>query len=451
MARQNSRVEQAVTIVGAGLAGLTIGQLLTERHIPVALFERESVVGGLARSFQYDQSIFDIGPHRFHSDNPDVIAYIKRILPTELEDIPRDSGVWFFNKYYDWPLGPLTILRLPKSILIRVMRDLVTLLSPSAHIESFEDHIINMFGKTLYLNFFKDYSTKFLKIPPQLTHADWAKTGLDRAIIDERLQMHTLWQLIFSLFRPKPDTRFLYPRYGVGAFCNRQAELITQAGGMIRTASAIKGIRTEAKTITHLITTDGEEVAVNRLVWTAPITLLAKLLGFDDPDLQFLHLVLYNIVIDCPVTVSYQWCYYGDFDLFFNRISNPETFSATNAAPGSHQLCVEVTAIEQSEVWRRPEQFSDRVVKDLCRVRLIPDPSHVKAIYLERVLDSYPIYDINYPQKLQRLLTHCQQFTNLTLAGRNGRFWYNNMDHSIANAFTVVQDLLGDGGVNPSD
>ena len=50
---------------------------------------------------------------------------------------------------------------------------------------------------------FEGYSAKFLGIPPEETHSDWAKTGVDRAIIDSRLKIQSLWLLAWTIARPR--------------------------------------------------------------------------------------------------------------------------------------------------------------------------------------------------------------------------------------------------------
>ncbi|MBN2053893.1 FAD-dependent oxidoreductase [bacterium] len=435
-------LHDGVVVVGAGIAGLTIAQILAENKIPVTVVERCEAVGGLARSFRYGDCIFDIGPHRFHSDNQAVISYIRKILPNELEDIPRKSGVWFFGKYYDWPLGPMTILRLPRRILLRVCRDLVSLLSRRGEITSFEAHIVNMFGGTLYDTFFKDYTTKFLGITPDRTHADWAKTGIDRAIIDERLQMKTLWQLIFSLFRPQPDTRFLYPTGGIGRFCDALAERLTACGGTIITGAPVTGLRHDQDRISGVQLADRPFLPASHVVWTAPLPLLARFTGTEPTDLRYLAMVIYNLVLDQPHRMRYQWCYYGDFDLIFNRISDPSAFSVSTAPPGKYPLCVEITTGIDSAIWNDPGICRAELVEQLARVKLIDSPETVQEFHWERIPDSYPVYDIEYPEKLRVLTERLNRFSNLTMAGRTGLFWYNNMDHSMENAFTTARRLL---------
>jgi protoporphyrinogen oxidase len=64
----------------------------------------------------------------------------------------------------------------------------------------------------------------------------------------------------------------------------------------------------------------------------------------------------------------------------------------------------------------------------------------------ERVPDSYPIYHKDYPRELDKARSALGQFSNLRLAGRTGLFWYNNMDHSMENAFQLTRRMLRDSG-----
>jgi UDP-galactopyranose mutase len=73
-----------------------------------------------------------------------------------------------------------------------------------------------------------------------------------------------------------------------------------------------------------------------------------------------------------------------------------------------------------------------------CQKALIPQlesvgalrQSQVEFIDWKLVRETYPIYDKNYRKKLSNLTLP----KNLTLLGRCGSFWYNNMDHSISQA-----------------
>jgi hypothetical protein len=55
---------------------------------------------------------------------------------------------------------------------------------------------------------------------------------------------------------------------------------------------------------------------------------------------------------------------------------------------------------------------------------------------------TYPIYKLNYLGELARNLRALAAFRNLLPAGRCGRFWYNNMDHSIGQGLSMADKFL---------
>src|SRR4030067_2273573 len=111
--------EKSIVIIGAGVAGLTLAYKLLEAGVqhPVVLIEKEDRVGGLARSFTYNHNsdvfIFDIGPHRFHSDDKAVMDFVLEILGDDYIEIGRSSSVWMYDYYHNWPLKINTVFKLP--------------------------------------------------------------------------------------------------------------------------------------------------------------------------------------------------------------------------------------------------------------------------------------------------------------------------------------------------
>ena len=85
-----------VVVVGAGVAGLVTAHLLAEAGAEVVVIEKLEQIGGLARSFVYDDKfVFDCGPHRFDTTNPNIDAYLKRLFKPKkarLNGPKRDGG-----------------------------------------------------------------------------------------------------------------------------------------------------------------------------------------------------------------------------------------------------------------------------------------------------------------------------------------------------------------------
>ena len=430
-----------ISIIGAGIAGLTAGYYLGRHGFQVDIAELDKGVGGLAKSFYYKDFVFDIGPHRFFAEDRETFDFIKGILRGDYATILRSSGVYFCGRYCGWPLQPKIVFKLPPSLTVRVLSDLVRRSKRSG--DSFEDYILNRYGKTLYNSFFKDYTEKFLKQHPATIHLDWATAGIERAIIDQRTEFTNLPTLIWKSLLPLPvKTEFIYPtRGGIGIFALRLAEEIEGRRGMSRlgTRGAFIGLKNDR--IEEIILTDGSRHRPDILIWTAPIDVLCNLIGIGGTQLKYLSMVLFNLEIESESVLPYQWCYYGQKDIIFNRVSVPKNFYHQTAPPGKTGVSVEVTCLEGDKVWKEPAGVLEAVKADMMKVGLISSPRDIRAVHVERVANVYPIYELNYSQRLQRVVGELRKFANLRLLGRSGTFWYNNMDHSIAAAREMAREV----------
>jgi protoporphyrinogen oxidase len=429
----------SVTIVGAGVAGLTIGYQLARRGYAVTIIERNHVVGGLGRTFHYGDFHFDVGPHRFHTENPRVAEFIRSILGEEAIEIPRKSGARMFGRFHAWPLRPSILASMPIKLMVTGAKDLIF----REHLpgESFEADVVNKYGRTLYDIFFEPYTRKFLFYSPSELHRDWARAGVNRAVIDKRAQADSLWNLLKTTMMPKPvETMFLYPPTGVGRFSDKLAESIVAGGGRIILGEDVTGIETSGRRLVAM-TTAAERIACENVVWTAPLTTLNDYLEFTDVDLEYLSTIFYNFEIGKPPRLDYQWTYFGG-DEIFSRVTSPEAFLPSTVPPGKSGLCVEVTCRQGDERWQAPEALTDKIVADLVRTGMIDSAASVERLHIEKVPFTYPIYKLNYMQQLTRNLRELGAYSNLLLAGRCGRFWYNNMDHSIGQGLTMADKVL---------
>lgn len=435
-------------IVGAGVAGLTIGYQLSRQGHDVTILESQEAVGGLGRSWHYGDFHFDVGPHRFHTENARVGGFIRDILQEEALEIPRRSGVYMFGGFHEWPLRPGILLSMPPSLMIRGARDL--LLKERLPGESFEADIVNKYGRTLFEIFFKPYTQKFLFHTPAELHRDWARAGVNRAVIDKRADSDSLWSLLKHTLLPKPvETTFVYPPRGVGRFSERLAAGIEARGGRVLTGRPVTGLDVKDDRVVA-VCAGSERFAAHQVVWTAPLTLATRLLGMPAADLDYLSTIFYNLEIEAPLKHDFQWIYYGG-DEIFSRISAPTAFAASMAPEGRSGLCVEVTCREGDARWQDPGACTQAVIDDLVRTRTIDDARQVRQVHIEPVASTYPIYRINYFDQLTRTLRALGTFKNVLLAGRSARFWYNNMDHSIGQGLTMADRILQGHGLSTID
>jgi len=433
-----------VVIVGAGITGCVIASELVRKGYKVVIVESSSDIGGLAKTFRYGDFSFDVGPHRFFTQKQEISNYISSVLKDDYAIIPRHSEVHFLGKYHAWPLRPTVLFNLPLSMTLKSAWELflMSINNKKKDVLTFEEYTLMNYGPSLYNVFFKDYTEKFLGSSPKKIHSEWAKEGMKRTIIDERIGSRNLLDILrlFFMFRPL-KTEFIYPAQGIGLFCRRLAEGIVRGGGEIHTDASVSRVRYAPGKIEEIFI--GETgFRPDMVVWTGPLGPICNLLELSCKGLNYLSLILFNIEIARPINKSYQWCYYGDREIVFSRVTIPSLFNKNMAPEGKAGLCVEVTVREGDRWWNDPEALVERVKKDLFKVDLIDRSTDIENIHIEKIKDAYPIYAIDYPEDLKKVREDLGKTENLVLAGRTGLFWYNNMDDCVENAMETAKDII---------
>jgi protoporphyrinogen oxidase len=433
-----------IVIVGAGITGCVIALELAKRDCQIVLIEKEASVGGLAKTFRYGDFSFDIGPHRFFSQKPQIIDFIKAVLGDDYTTMARDSEVYVLGKYYPWPLRPTVLFNFPLMTTIKSSWDLIHMISRNKKRKSdnFEDYILANYGPSLYNVFFKDYTQKFLGLAPKSIHSEWAREGMKRTIIDERIASRNLLDILklLLIFNP-PKTEFIYPIEGIGVFCDRLRDEVKERAGEILLDSAITHIKCRFGKIEEIFLKD-ISIKPEMVIWTGPLGAICSLLSLPSKGLEYLSILLFNIEMKKPVNKKYQWCYYGSQDIIFGRVSITSSFNKNMAPEHMAGLCVEVTCRQGDRYWNNPELLVERVKNDLIKVGLVNQIKDIGNIHTEKIPDAYPIYTLNYLEDLKNVKGELSKINNLMLAGRTGLFWYNNMDNCVENGLEVAEDIL---------
>ncbi|MCZ7585576.1 MAG: NAD(P)-binding protein [Deltaproteobacteria bacterium] len=155
-------------ILGAGLAGLTTADLLTRAGYEATCLEALPEVGGLARNINFKDHLFDIGGHRFFTDDERVAAYVRDLMGDELLDVVRKSRILLRGKFVDYPLRPMSALAgigFLKSLHVLAGYAWVQLAAPGDQ-SNFESWVVRRFGKPLYDVYFGPYTQKVWGVDP---------------------------------------------------------------------------------------------------------------------------------------------------------------------------------------------------------------------------------------------------------------------------------------------
>ncbi|MCC6158058.1 MAG: FAD-dependent oxidoreductase [Deltaproteobacteria bacterium] len=427
-------------ILGGGLAGLTCADELLRRGHDAVCVEAQREVGGLARNLVVQDHIFDIGGHRFHSDNPEIIAWIQDLLGDELLTVERRSRILLAGRFADYPLRPVNAFfgMGPKKSFEVLAGYLRVAASSRGETDNFEDWVVSRFGRALYDIYFGPYTRKVWGIDPRRISATWAA---------QRIQLLSLAQAVRKAMFPAPGgprtlvSSFFYPRNGIGRIAIRIAKRSESRGGRIVTGQAVRGVARDGDGF-RVELASGETLRGDRVVSTIPIGLAANMLGIDVSAgaLEYRSLRCVQVLLRRPRVTSDTWIYTPDSDIIFARIHEPKNWSPHLVPGDGTSLCLEVFCTEGDELWNMDgEELHRRCVNDLARLGFI-DAGEVTHAADLRVRDAYPVFLVGFEHKLAAV-TAAIRDSGVELVGRTGAFTYKNMDQVIEDSLDLVRRL----------
>ena len=86
---------------------------LSKADFNITLHEKSNQIGGLARTMEFSDAKFDVGPHRFFTYNKEVENLYLKILDKDAIEVKRLTRILYNNKLFKYPLSPFgTIIKI---------------------------------------------------------------------------------------------------------------------------------------------------------------------------------------------------------------------------------------------------------------------------------------------------------------------------------------------------
>lgn len=448
---------ETIAVLGGGPAGLSAAWKLGEAGKKVIVVEKYSIPGGLCRTIQHGDFIFDLGGHRFLTQDQTLLEEIVNLMGDDLLGRPRTSVILLRNKYFKYPLDSKDLIfKMNPFISLKCFLDYLFTrikckLIPQPD-NSFEDWVVNRFGRSLYNIYFGPYSKKLWGISPTKIAADWSA---------QRISLLNLWDVFLRLFLKKKDTpktyatEFLYPKKGIGQIADKMVDRITANGGEILYDLCAKEIHLENNSIKEIIATDkeGKERIITADYYISSVPIDAFILGTSPaPDKKYVDaaskmtyrgVLLLFITIDLPKITDNTWMYIPEDKYFFFRIQEPKNWSPTLVPEGKTSLILEVACSKGDDVWNMKDaDIFEQCVLSLKKLNLF-NTDKIMDYFTLRIGHAYPIYDLDYKGYVQAALEFVYNLDNAICIGREGLYRYNNMDHSIKMGFMSADYIQG--------
>ena len=443
-----------IIIIGAGPAGLAAGYELVGQGKRTIIIERDGVVGGIARTESYKGFSFDIGGHRFFTQNARINQIWEDMLGEDFLRVDRLSRIFYQGKFFNYPLRPVNAfynLGPWESFLILISYFRARLL-PHPVESSFEDWVINRFGERLYRTFFKIYTEKVWGLSCREIKADWAAQRIKGLSL-----LVAVSNALFGGQQAKSLIgRFSYPKLGPGMMWNRFMERIIAGGGEVMLNSAVSALHHDRGIITAVsfngVSASGQFIPAH-CISSMPLPRLVKLLNPQPPaeiiaaaeKLSYRAFIIVILIIDAPDLFPDQWLYVHSPTVQVGRIQNFKNWSAF-MVPDQRKTSIgmEYFCNENDETWTMTDsQLVEMASRELRALSLGGEHS-VSDSYVVRQPFAYPVYGPDYRENVEKICKYLRNFSNLQTIGRSGMHRYNNMDHSMQTGILAARNCCGE-------
>jgi protoporphyrinogen oxidase len=447
-----------IIIIGAGPAGMACAYTLAKKGYCPIVIEKEDAPGGLCRTLNFENYLFDIGGHRFLTDSKEVDNLWHEIMGDDLIRVRRLSRIYYRKRYFNYPLSFFNTfwnLGLVESFSC-VSSYLKCKYFQHRDDDTFKGWIINRFGKRLYDIFFKTYTEKVWAVPCEDISADWAKQRISGLSLKVAIQK--------TLLRIKGSTpktlceEFLYPERGPGEFYQRLKELLLTFGVKFKFGSNIINIRHDGKKVASVVIEkrdngEKEELPVDYLFSSMPLPVLMKSMLPQPPEdiiqtahkLEFRSFIAVNIVLDKENIFPDQWLYIHCPEVKLGRIQNYKNWSRAMALDlKKTSLGLEYFCTEGDSLWRMNDMdMINFALSELEKIGIV-SRRHLINGFVIRLANVYPVYSIDYRNNINIIQRYLDRFSNFQTMGRSGLFRYCNSDHALLTGIYCARKLLGE-------
>lgn len=396
----------AVTIVGAGLAGLTAALRLCQAGYRVRVFERYPRPGGLARVCTIGGEPLEAFYHHLFTTDDAYVGLARELGVDHLiEWLPSRMGIWTEGRLWDFGT-PMSLLRFgPLSVVDKVRFVLATLrLQHSQRAEPFE----------------------------QVTAADWIRRHMGEAVwrtiwgplleqkfaaMAEQVAMVWLWRKVYLRGRSRSQSglgeRLGYMRGSFARLVERLGERILELGGELHLGDAVQRLdHRDGAPGLRVVTRQGGHDA-DAVIVAAPIPDYLEVAGHLLPDGERARLATLKAtgalctILELERSLTpYYWLNVADRDMPFGGLIEHTNYIPAERYGGRRVLYISNYMFTDDPLYAAPRsKVLEHYLPALQRVNPAFDERWILASHHFRADYAQPVVDLGYRQRLPAMAT----------------------------------------------
>lgn len=405
-----------IGILGAGISGLSIAQLLQGRF-EVELLEKKEIHGGIARTKDINGIVYHtVGGHCFNSKYKDVLDFVfDKILPvSQWNKIKRNSKIRFHNYEINYPIefSIKQIYQHDRELAQRLTFDFINAVDDGNY-SNLEEWFYKKFGNSFAEEYFLPYNRKIWNNDPKKMSHLW---------VEDKLPIPNKNSFFDGLMTDMNDTmshfEFYYPK------SNNQNTFIDALAHNLNILCNYEVKNIEYNPISKKWSVNNER-EYDLIINTTPLnhfigTLTKAPETIKDDAKKLKGNGISNVLWETKPTDK-TWTYIPAKDYLFHRYIHigsffiPNQNYAVSEVIGQHSYQEMAEAGAQDEFLKNPLDYNN---SDLA----------------------YVVFDDNYYQSTTNIKKYLTE-TGIYTLGRFGEWQYYNMDVCIKRAIDLSQEI----------
>ncbi len=417
-----------VVVLGAGLTGLAAAYHLPG---PCVVAERESSVGGHARTNRRGGYSFDVTGHWLHLRDPRIRRLVAEISGERAwVEVDRRTSIYTHGVRVPYPFQA-NLHGLPLEVVQECLVEFFAAREAAARGEqspprTFAEFAEARFGRGIARHFFIPYNRKL-----------WgaAFDRLDASWVDRYVPTPSVAQIIGgAIGLPQEglgyNARFLYPRAGGIDALPRGlcAAIESRSPGTIARGSEVEEIDVHGRRVK--LSGDDEWRSYGALISTLPLPELISRISAAPPEIRAAAAALrwiswryLDLASRRRAPIDSQWVYVPSPRLPFFRVGVYSNAVPSMAPPGASSIYVELAD-------RRGPVDLAAVAEGLCEVGVLENRGDIVFTDLRKIEYAYVVFDDDHAPATATLHRWLAS-VGVRSCGRYGAWIYNSMEDSM--------------------